>query len=142
MSTQTSKAVRIAKCFTRKEQAIAALLAKKSVQEAARVTGIGTQTLNRWLKDQEFDSAYQAAKRAIVAQEALAVLRQGSRAAVETILKIMLDPGTPTSTRLCAAEFVLGVAKDASEREDNEARLAGDVKSPTHRNTPVRSRAR
>jgi hypothetical protein len=36
--------------FTRKEEAIAALLTQRNLEEAARVTGIGTQTLLRWLE--------------------------------------------------------------------------------------------
>ena len=111
MTNQTLREVRTAKGFTRKEQAIAALLAKGNVQDAARVTGIGTQTLYRWLKDQKFDSAYRAAKRAVVPEEAFALLLQDSRAAAATLLGIMLDSGTPPSTRLLAAEFVLGLAK-------------------------------
>ena len=41
--------------FTRKkEQAIAALLTQRNVEEAARSAGIGTQTLLRWLKLPDF----------------------------------------------------------------------------------------
>lgn len=43
--------------FTRKmEEAIAALLVQRNVEEAARAAGIGTQTLLRWLKIPEFQS--------------------------------------------------------------------------------------
>ena len=51
--------------FTRKkEEAIAALLIQRNVEEAARVAGIGTQTLLRWLKIPEFQTAYWEARRA------------------------------------------------------------------------------
>jgi hypothetical protein len=99
--------------FTRKEKAIAALLAKGNVGEAARVTGIGTQTPCRRLKDQEFDAAYRAAQRASCGQ-AMVHLQQGSRAAAATLRGIMLDSGAPPSTRLKAARFVLGLATDAN----------------------------
>ena len=52
----------------KKEEAIAALLTQRNVEEAARVAGIGTQTLNRWLKMPEFQAAYREASRAAVSQ--------------------------------------------------------------------------
>jgi len=107
MRKQTSGEVRITKGFTRKQQAITALRAKGS--EAARVTGIGTQRLR-----QEFDAADRAARR-VSRGQAMVLLLQGSRAAVATLVRIMLDSGVPASTRLSAAEFVLGLAKDGLE---------------------------
>ena len=51
--------------FTRKmEEAIAALLTQRNVEEAARTAGIGTQTMLRWLKIPEFQTAYREARRA------------------------------------------------------------------------------
>ena len=50
--------------FTRKkEEAIAALLTQRNVEEAARPAGVGTQTLLRWLKVPEFVKEYRAARR-------------------------------------------------------------------------------
>ena len=45
------------------EEAIAALLPQRSIEDAAKATGIGTQTLIRRLKRPEFDSAYREARR-------------------------------------------------------------------------------
>ena len=45
------------------DAAIAALLTHRSIEEAAKATGIGTQTLMRWMKLPEFDSAYREARR-------------------------------------------------------------------------------
>ena len=61
----------------KKEEAIAALLTQRNVEEAARVAGIGTRTLLRWLKIPEFDAAYRQARRAAFAQT-IARLQQGS----------------------------------------------------------------
>jgi hypothetical protein len=45
--------------FGRKmEDAIAALLSQRNVDEAARTAGIGTRTLLRWMKDPEFDGGF------------------------------------------------------------------------------------
>jgi transposase-like protein len=111
--------------FTRKkEEAIAALLTQRNVEEAARTAGIGTQTLLRWLKVPDFQAAYREARRAAFSQS-IARLQQASSAAATTLLKIMLDANTPASTRVRAADSVLDHAKHAIELEDVEARVTG-----------------
>jgi hypothetical protein len=110
--------------FTRKmEEAVAALLTERNVQEAARVAGVGTQTLLRWMKVPEFDKAYRDARRAAFGQS-IARLQQASTAAVSTLLKIMVDVNAPPSTRVRAADSVLNHSKHAIEIEDIEARVA------------------
>ena len=47
----------------KKEEAIAALLTQRNIEEAAKVTGIGANTLLRWLKVPEFQTAYRQARR-------------------------------------------------------------------------------
>ncbi len=106
----------------KKEEAIAALLTQRNVEEAARAAGIGTQTLHRWLKLPEFQAAYLEARRAAVSQ-ANARLQQGSSAAVSTLLKIMVDPSAPAAARVRAADRILERAKQAIEIEDIEVRL-------------------
>ena len=70
----------------KKEEAIAALLTQRSIEEAAKVAGIGTQTMYRWLKIPEFQAAYLEARRAAFSQTN-ARLQQASSAAVSTLLK-------------------------------------------------------
>lgn len=111
-----------AKFSRKREEAIAQLLTQRSVDEAARVTGVGTQTLYRWIRDPQFDAAYQEAKRAAFGQ-ASARLQQASGAAVSTILQILRDPFTPASTRVRAAALALSYGKAAIE-EDIVARLS------------------
>jgi transposase-like protein len=106
----------------KKEEAIAALLTQRNVEEAARAAGIGTQTLIRWLKVPEFQAAYLEARRAAVSQSN-ARLKQASSAAVSTLLKIMVDTSAPASTRVRAADRVLGHAQRAIEIEDIEVRV-------------------
>jgi transposase-like protein len=107
----------------KKEEAIAALLTQRNMEEAARAAGIGTQTLFRWLKIPEFQGAYREARRAVVSQST-ARLQQASSAAVSTLLKIMVDAGAPASARVRAADHVLERAKQGIENEDLEVRLA------------------
>lgn len=106
------------------EEAIAALLTQRNVKEAARAAGIGTRTLIRWMKLPEFQVAYREARRAAFGQS-IARLQQGSSAAVSTLLRIMVDPNSPPSTRVRAADSVLGHAAKAIEIEDIEARVPG-----------------
>jgi hypothetical protein len=102
---------------------IAALLTQRSVEEAARVSGVGTRTLLRWIKTPEFDKAYREARRATFTQS-VARLQQATSAAATTLLKTMIDPGAPASVRIRAAESVLSHAAKAIEMEDLNARVA------------------
>src|SRR5258708_38733709 len=103
----------------KKEAAIHALLTQRNVEEAARVTGIGTQTLYRWMKDPAFDAAYRAAKRAAFRQ-AIARLQQAAGAAVTTLLKIMDDPGTRAATHVRAAALVFSLSKQTGRASCRE----------------------
>jgi hypothetical protein len=49
----------------KKEEAIAALLTQRNIEEAAKVARIGANTLLRWLKVPEFQAAYREARRCI-----------------------------------------------------------------------------
>jgi hypothetical protein len=106
----------------KKESAIAALLTQRNLEEAAKAAGIGTSTLLRWLKEPTFQAAYREARRVAFSQ-AIARLQQGSMAATTTLLKTMIDPNTPASVRVRAAECVMNHAIKAIEIEDIEARV-------------------
>jgi hypothetical protein len=106
----------------KKEEAITALLSHRNLEDAARAVGIAGKTLLRWLQVPEFEAAYRAARRAAYSQS-IARLQQGSSAATTTLLKVMIDPNTPASTRVRAAECVLTQAAKAVEIEDIEARV-------------------
>jgi len=112
-----------AKFGRKKEDAIVALLTTRTVEEAARVVGVSTKTLLRWMKELEFDTAYRAAKRAAFGQS-IARLHQLTSAAVTTLGKVMLEPGTPPATRVRAADSILNHTTKAIEIEEIEARVA------------------
>jgi hypothetical protein len=112
-----------AKFGRKQEEAIAALLSHRSIEEAAKASGVGYKTLLRWMKEPEFDAAYRAAKRAAFAQ-AIARLHHFSSAAVSILGKVMMDPATPPSTRVRAADSILDHTAKAIETEDIEGRLA------------------
>ena len=110
--------------FTRKkEEAIAALLTQRNIEEAAKSAGIGTQTLIRWMKLPEFDKAYREARRKAFGQS-IARLQQGTSAAATTLLKLLIDQNTPASVRARVADSIFNHAAKAIEIEDIEARVA------------------
>jgi transposase-like protein len=112
-----------AKIRRKQEEAIVALLTQRNVEEAARAIGVDPKTLLRWMKEPEFDAAYREARRMAYGQS-IARLQQAASAASSTLLKIMIDPNSPPSCRLRAADSVLSHAAKAIEIEEIEARLA------------------
>jgi|SRR5580692_8778199 hypothetical protein len=112
-----------AKFGRKKEDAIVALLSHRSIEEAARAIGVAEKTLRRWMQEPDFDAAYRAAKRASFGQS-IARLHHLSSAAVSTLGKVMLDPNTPASTRVRAADSILDHTAKAIEIEDIDARVS------------------
>ena len=74
------------------------------------------------MKLAEFQAAYREARRAAFGQS-IARLQQGTSAAATTLLKTMIDAGTPASVKVRAAEAILNHAAHAIEIEDIEARV-------------------
>jgi hypothetical protein len=109
--------------FGRKmEQAIAALLTRPSIEDAARVAGVAEKTLRRWMEEPQFNARYLKARRDGVSQ-AVARMQQATGAASTTMLKVMTDPNVPAAVRLRAAEGVFDRAIEGIELEDLNARL-------------------
>jgi hypothetical protein len=107
----------------KKEVAIAALLSQRNQEEAAQAAGVSKRTLNRWLRMPAFRAAYLDARRAAMSQ-ANARLQQTASAAVSALLKVMVDPSTPASVRVRAADCVLARGNQGLENEDLDVRLA------------------
>jgi transposase-like protein len=112
-----------AKFERKQEEAIAALLTQRNIEEAAKAAGIAANTLLNWMKVPEFQKSYREARRAAFGQ-AIARLQQGTSAAATTLLKTMIDPATPASVKVRAAEAIFNHAAKAIEIEDIEARIA------------------
>jgi hypothetical protein len=107
----------------KKEAAIAALLSQRNHEEAALAAGVSKRTLNRWLKMPAFQAAYLEARRAAMFQ-ANARLQQASSTAVSALVKVMVDPGTPASARVRAADCILARGNQGLENEDLNVRLS------------------
>ena len=110
--------------FERKmEEAIAALLTQRNIDEAAKAVGIASNTLLSWMKRPEFQAAYREARRSAYSQ-AIARLQQGTSAAATTLLKLLIDPATPASVKVRVTEAIFSHAAKAIEIEDIAVRVA------------------
>jgi hypothetical protein len=109
--------------FGRKmEEAIAALLTQRNVEEAAKSAGVSPKTLRRWQQVPEFDAAYRKARRDAFGQ-CVARLQQVSSAAVTTLQRLLVEQGTPAAVKARAAYYILTLSTKAIETEDILARL-------------------
>ncbi len=99
----------------KQEEAIAALLSQRNIEEAARTAGVGTRTLIRWLKLPEFGKEYRKARHEAVHQS-VARLQQATGAAATIVLKLMTDPNVPASVKLRAAECVFDPSNTIANR--------------------------
>ena len=106
----------------KKEEAVAAVLSQRNLEEAARVADVGVATLMRWQKLPEFQEVLRRARREALSQT-IGRLQQGASAAATTLLKVMLDQNTPASTKVRAADSVMNHALRAVELEDVLERL-------------------
>jgi len=111
-----------AKFARKQEEAIAALLSHRSIEDAARAINVAPRTMLRWLQVPEFRAAYLKARREAVGQS-IARMQQATGAATITVLKLMTDPNAPAAVRLRAAECVFTHAIKGIELEDIETRL-------------------
>src|ERR1039458_3596674 len=111
------------KLSPKQKEAIAALLSQRNTEEAARVAGVGARTLYRWMKEPEFERAYQDAMRTAFRQS-IARLQQMTGPAVSTLGRIMADPTAPAASRVRASHCILERASEALEIEQLHARVA------------------
>ena len=105
------------------EQAIAALLSHRSIEEAAREVGISPNTLMRWMKEPEFQATCREARRTVFSH-AIGRLQDCCRRCRNDRFEDHAGPECTGATRLRAAEVVLEQAAKAGEIEDIEARVA------------------
>jgi hypothetical protein len=112
----------------KQEAAIAALLTQGTIERAAKAAEISPRTLHRWLHMPEFEAAYRRARQDAVSQS-LARLQQASSAAATVLVKLTVDPSTPASVRVRAAESVLHHAMKATaiETRAREAETEKDL---------------
>ncbi|MGA2716064.1 MAG: hypothetical protein ABSG41_23445 [Bryobacteraceae bacterium] len=107
----------------REEQAIVALLAHRSVAEAARTLDIKPQTLRLWMQDPAFNAKYAEAACAVYGP-AMSLAQQHHGDAVVIIKNLSVDPAVPEETRFQAAIYRAGALR-ANVIAHLESRLSG-----------------
>ena len=107
----------------KKEEAVAALLVERNIEEAARSAGIGTTTLVRWMKLPEFKKAFREARRLAFGQE-ISRLQYASGPAVTTLQRLAVDSNVPPAVRARAAFYILTLSKQSIEIDDIDERVA------------------
>jgi hypothetical protein len=110
--------------LTRKqEQLIAALLSTASLDDAARQLGISRVTAWRWMKQEPFQQAYRAAKKEVV-DHAIVLLQHCANLAVSTLIQVMRDKESTSSSKVAAARCVLELSISGIALGDLAAEIA------------------
>ncbi len=86
------------------EKALVALLNASSVKDAAAASGLSEETLYRYLRNEEFRSEYEDAKRQVV-ESAISGLQQAATEAVETLRRNLTCANPQAEIR--AAQLIL-----------------------------------
>jgi len=105
------------------DQAVLALLTARNTEEAAQSVGISSRTLLRWQKLPEFERALRET-RMTAYRQCMARLHQASAPAVTTLLKLMVDPSSPSSVKARCAYYILDQIRKGIETEEIEARVS------------------
>jgi transposase len=104
------------------EKALAALLNTSSVRDAATKSGLSEETIYRYLRDEEFRTEYEDAKRQVV-ESAIAGLQQAANEAVETLRRNLTCDNPQAEIR--AAQLILDNVFGNSEngKSQNEKQI-------------------
>jgi hypothetical protein len=104
------------------QTAIAALISKATIAEAAAEAQISERTLQRWLLKPEFKTELAAAKSRIL-DGAINKLRSAAGGAVGTLIQVSDATGELASSRVAAAKAIIELALRAGTIEDINRRL-------------------
>ena len=128
-----------AKYPRKKQEAILQLFKQKSIGDAARETGIGTQTLYQWMDEPEFDAECRAFERSVYG-DAMTLARQKMSDAVTLIRNFSVDSAIPLATRINANRYIDKEAKEhaledmtASVSEGERAKGVATAEEPEDR---------
>jgi len=99
------------------ERAVLALISAPTIKEASGIAKVSETTLYRWMNDDTFQGEYRAARRRVV-QQALTQLQRVTGKAVQTLVDVMNNDETSSSSRVAAAKTILEMAVKAVEIED------------------------
>lgn len=106
----------------RQTKALQALFTEPTLEAAAKAAGISPRTLRDYMKDPEFQAAY---NEAITAQlgETTGQARQGLSSALAVLREIMEDPAAENRDRISAASKSIDAALRLIDKLDQQVRL-------------------
>jgi hypothetical protein len=105
------------------EEVIAALMAGRSMRQAAEDCGIGYRTLKEWFASPWFQAEYSTAKKQLL-DATINQLRTIGSEAVSGLYDVVTNVANPASARVSAARAILEVLLRAIEVQDISERLA------------------
>ena len=105
------------------EKILAALIANRSVPEAARAAGVSERTVYSRLADDDFRAEYEQRRRCTL-DTACKTLQSALTDAVDVLTNIMKDADTSPQSRITAARSVLEYGVKLTELTDLAARVA------------------
>ena len=105
------------------EKILAALIATRSVPEAAAASGVSERTIYSRLADESFQAEYEARRRCTL-DHACKALQGALTDAVEVLTTIMKDASASPGSRITAARSVMDYGIKLTELTDLAARVA------------------
>ena len=105
------------------EKILSALIATRSVPEAAAASGVSERTIYSRLADEGFRAEYEARQRGTL-DHACKALQMALTDAVEVLTSIMLDASASPGSRTTAARSVMDYGYKFTELTDLAARVA------------------
>ena len=120
-STQAEKIGKIMK--NNDEKILSALIAHKTIGEAARVVGVSERTIYSRLADDGFRAEYEARQRCTL-DHACKALQGALTDAVNVLTSIMQDARSSPANRIAAARSVLDYGYKFTELTDLAGRVA------------------
>lgn len=107
----------------KQQKAVTALLDQPTIKDAAAAANISRATLNRWLDDETFATAYRSASHRVF-ETALSNLQAITAEAVQTLRSVQRDDAARPGEKVAAAKAVLDFALKGREALELTERLA------------------
>ncbi len=112
------------------ERIAQALFEHGTPQKAAIALGMSRVTVWRWKRKPEFQEVYGEVRREALSRSSSRLLH-GSPAAIAILLRVMVDPSTPTALRVRTAVCVLAYTAKFFELEELGQREKADATKTT-----------